>query len=193
MKSWKKKREFTLIIIFVILPQNDILSSKIKVLKFLGIQARYWILVWKPLSNNLNKTDRVFLEAFLERVEHFLFFQLLITKYSLLVGLLYPNWHKQLFSFDFLKNKHTFWYDVICKNPKNFRRLPAYDFAHAEVKKSNFCPKILEFLDDIGIILNDFQSLFYSAIKIWVKLTWAENRKNPEIQPIDIKSGNHDE
>ena len=38
------------------------------------------------------------------------------------------------------------------------RGLPTYGFAHAEVQKSNFRPKILEFLGDICIIFNDFQS-----------------------------------
>ena len=36
--------------------------------------------------------------------------------------------------------------------------LPAYSFAHAKVKKSILNPKILEFVGDIGIILNVFQS-----------------------------------
>jgi len=66
----------------------------------------------------------------------------------------------------------------------NFMRLPTYGFAHAKFKKSNFYPKILEFLGDIGIILNDFQSWFYTAIKIWVKLTLIENREFSDIQPI---------
>ena len=37
-----------------------------------------------------------------------------------------------------------------------FSNLPAYGFAHAKVKKTTFGPKILEFVGDIDIILNDF-------------------------------------
>lgn len=67
---------------------------------------RRWICFGlKTLSNNLSKIDRVFLGAFLERVEHFLFYQLLIAKYFLQVALLCPNSHKQLFLFDFLENR----------------------------------------------------------------------------------------
>ena len=74
-----------------------------------------WIYVGlKTLSNNLSKTDRVFLGAFLERVEHFLFYQLLIAKYFLQVALLCPNSHKQLFLFDFLENR-------ICEDSPNHR------------------------------------------------------------------------
>jgi len=60
-----------------------------------------------------------------------------------------------------------------------------HGFAHAKVKKSNFNRKILELISDIGIILNDFQSWFYSAIRIRVKLIWEENLKIPGIQPTD--------
>ena len=34
----------------------------------------------------------------------------------------------------------------------------AHGSAHAKVRKSIFKPKILEFVSDIGIILNDFQN-----------------------------------
>ena len=34
----------------------------------------------------------------------------------------------------------------------------AYGLAHAKVRKSTFTPKILVFVSDIGIILNDFQT-----------------------------------
>ena len=40
--------------------------------------------------------------------------------------------------------------------PRNFRGIPAHGFANVKVKKSIFNPKILEFMGDIGIILNDF-------------------------------------
>ena len=40
--------------------------------------------------------------------------------------------------------------------PRNFRRLPAYGFTHAKVKKSIFNLKILELEPNIGITLNDF-------------------------------------
>ena len=43
---------------------------------------------------------------------------------------------------------------------QNFPRLPIYGFAHAKVKKSIFISIILEFIGDIGIIFNDFQSWF---------------------------------
>jgi len=49
---------------------------------------------------------------------------------------------------------------------QNFRRLPTYGFAHAKVKKSIFISGILEFIGDIDIIFNDFQSWFWWAIKI---------------------------
>ena len=35
-----------------------------------------------------------------------------------------------------------------------------YGFAHTKVQKSTFDPKILEFIGNIGIILNDFESWF---------------------------------
>jgi len=46
-------------------------------------------------------------------------------------------------------------YTKFLEYPRNFRGLFAYGFAHAKVKKSILNPKILEFVDDIGIILND--------------------------------------
>ena len=61
---------------------------------------------------------------------------------------------------------------------RNFRGL-----LHAKVKKSIFNRKILELVGDFGIILNDFQSWFHSAFKIWVKFIWVENPKIPGIQP----------
>ena len=39
---------------------------------------------------------------------------------------------------------------------RNFPRLSAYGFTHANVKKSIFDPEILEFVDDFAIIFNDF-------------------------------------
>ena len=51
--------------------------------------------------------------------------------------------------------KGIFW-----EYPQNFPRLPIYGFAHAKVKKSIFISIILEFIGDIGIIFNDFQSWF---------------------------------
>ena len=56
------------------------------------------------------------------------------------------------------------------RNSKNFaKKLP--DDAHLRFRprkslKTIFDPKILESIADIGIILNDFQSSFYSTIKI---------------------------
>ena len=41
-----------------------------------------------------------------------------------------------------------------------------YGFTHAKIKKSIFNLEILEFVGDIGLILNDIQSWFYSANKI---------------------------
>ena len=38
----------------------------------------------------------------------------------------------------------------------DFRRLPAYGFAHAKFKKTNFSPKILDLVGDIGMIFEDF-------------------------------------
>ena len=63
-------------------------------------------------------------------------------------------------------NSRTFWlkFDFLI-NDRN-----TYGFAHAKIQKSIFDPKILELLDVIGIILNDFQSWFYSITKIWVRL-----------------------
>ena len=49
-------------------------------------------------------------------------------------------------------------------------------------KKAVFNPKILEFVRNISIILNDFCSKSYSAIKIWVKFIFAESPKNPEMR-----------
>ena len=46
-----------------------------------------------------------------------------------------------------------------------------HNFAYAKVKKSNF------------IFKADFQSGFYSAIKIFVKLIWVENLEIPAVQP----------
>ena len=63
---------------------------------------------------------------------------------------------------------------------QNLRGLLAHGFAHAKVKKSIFNRKILELVGEFGIILNDFQSLFYSSIKIWVKLLWVKILKSPE-------------
>ena len=63
---------------------------------------------------------------------------------------------------------------------QNFRGLLAHGFAHAKVKKLIFNRKILELVGEFGIILNDFQSLFYSSIKIWVKLLWVKILKSPE-------------
>ena len=37
-------------------------------------------------------------------------------------------------------------------------------------KMSLFDPNILEFVGDISVILNGFQSWFHSFMKIWVKL-----------------------
>ena len=54
------------------------------------------------------------------------------------------------------------------------RRMPTHGFTHAKVKKSFFNPKILEFVCNIGIILNDFSSRSYSAIMILVKFIFAE-------------------
>ena len=48
--------------------------------------------------------------------------------------------------------------------------LSTYDFAHAKVKKSIFSLKILEFVGDIDIILNEFQSWFNSTIKIRIRI-----------------------
>ena len=62
--------------------------------------------------------------------------------------------------------------------------MPEESLAHAKIKKSFFSPKILEFIGDIGVILNDFWSRFYVAIKIWVKFILVENFKIPGIQPI---------
>ena len=44
-------------------------------------------------------------------------------------------------------------------------------------------PVFLKFVGEIGIILNDFQSWFYSTIKIGVKLIWELNPKITEIKP----------
>ena len=41
MAIFRKIQEFSQVIIFVILPQNDSLGLKIKVVKFLEIQPRY--------------------------------------------------------------------------------------------------------------------------------------------------------
>ena len=65
--------------------------------------------------------------------------------------------------------------------------LSTYGFAHAKFKKSIFKRKVLELVDDFGIILNDFQSRFNSTINIWVKFIWVENPNIPGIQPIHIK------
>ena len=40
--------------------------------------------------------------------------------------------------------------------PRNFPRLPAYGFTHANLKKSIFDLEILEFVDDFAIIFSDF-------------------------------------
>ena len=66
---------------------------------------------------------------------------------------------------------------------QNFRRLPIYGFAHAKINKSIFISRILAFIGDIDILLNDFQSWFEWAIKILVKSIWVENPKNPGIEP----------
>ena len=71
----------------------------------------------------------------------------------------------------------------------NFRRLPTYGFAYAKSNKWIFDPKILEVVDDIGIICNDFQSWFNSTIKISVTLILVKNLKIPGIQPIGYKYG----
>ena len=55
---------------------------------------------------------------------------------------------------------------------RNFRGLPTHGFAHAKSKKSIFNWKILEFIGDIGTILNDFLSWFHTSVKIWVKFIW---------------------
>ena len=47
---------------------------------------------------------------------------------------------------------------------QNFQRLPTYGFAHAKLKKSIFLSLILEFIGDIGIIFNDFQSCYLWTI-----------------------------
>jgi len=44
--------------------------------------------------------------------------------------------------------------------------MPAHGFAHVIVKKSIFDSKILEFVGNIDIILNEFQILH--EIQIWV-------------------------
>ena len=38
----------------------------------------------------------------------------------------------------------------------DFRRLPAYGFAHAKFKKPNLSPTILDLVSDIGMIFEDF-------------------------------------
>ena len=57
---------------------------------------------------------------------------------------------------------------------------------HAKFKKSIFHPKILQFVGEIFIISNYFQSWFSLTIKvkIWVKSIWLENSKIHGIQPI---------
>ena len=72
---------------------------------------------------------------------------------------------------------------IFWEYPQNFRGLSNHGFAHAKVKESIFDWKILELVGDFGIILNNFQSLFKSTANIWVKYIWAENPKNPGIQP----------
>ena len=62
--------------------------------------------------------------------------------------------------------------------------MSTYGFAHANVKKSIFKSKILEFVDNMDIISNVFLCLFYWTIWIWVKFIWVENPKIPGIQPI---------
>ena len=59
-----------------------------------------------------------------------------------------------------MDNRHLhfdFWNLLSCGI---FILMTTHGFAHAKVKISNFGPKILEHLGDIGIILNDFQSWF---------------------------------
>ena len=79
----------------------------------------------------------------------------------------------------FHQNSVTPWY-ILERSPsslnrreysRNFRGLPTHGFAHAKVYKTIFNRKILEFVGDIDIILNVFQSWFYSTIKIWVNLS----------------------
>ena len=57
-----------------------------------------------------------------------------------------------------------------------FLELLLYRFKYSE-------SKILEFMDNMDIISNDFQCWFYWIIWIWVKFIWVENPEIPGIQP----------
>ena len=47
---------------------------------------------------------------------------------------------------------------------QNFQWLPTYGFAHVKLKKSIFLSLILEFIGDIGVIFNNFQSCYLWTI-----------------------------
>jgi len=94
-----------------------------------------------------------------------------------------------------VKEDFVMWLHKLCRIVF-FRNTPKSKFARKllenvrvgfrprKSEKSLFSPKILEFIGDIGVILNDFWSRFYLAIKIWVKFILVENFKIPGIQPI---------
>ena len=63
MAIFRKIREFSQVIIFVILPQNDSLGLKIKVVKFLEIQPRYVQRLLAKIRLNSNRdTVTVFIQ-----------------------------------------------------------------------------------------------------------------------------------
>ena len=113
---------------------------------------------------------------------------------NLIFGTVIPNYHDWIVKFSplvwdvvvckiwprsWVRWDQTYWINI----QSNFRGLPTYGIAHAKVKKTIFYSEILEFIPNIGIIFNDFQSWFYSIIKNWLKFTWLENLKIPGIQP----------
>ena len=67
---------------------------------------------------------------------------------------------------------------------RNFRRLPTYGFAHANVKKSIFYFIILELIGHIGIIFHHFQYSTNSSYQFTKTFIHVEVRKNPGIEPI---------
>ena len=71
---------------------------------------------------------------------------------------------------------------LICPETRKFRILPTYGYTHAKIKNLDFNPEISEFIGDIGTILNDFQTWFYSTMIIWVKLIRLENPEIPGYQ-----------
>ena len=79
-------------------------------------------------------------------------------------------------------NSKSFGLGTDCKKTV-FLSCLTHGFAHSRVKKSTFNLKILDFVGDIGIIRNDFQSWFHSIIKLWVVFIWVWNLKIPGIQP----------